>query len=517
MARNELDSRRGFLRNLGLLLGFQILSPAAFAADKAGSKTKAGSAAHKLAPWTGDEFALCHKLRVGDFGALPQKCEKKVDFVIVGGGVAGLTAAYNLKDHDFLLLEQCADLGGHARGSSYHGIDYSYAAACLGSVEGKFAELYAALALEPILLPPEHNEFYLNGKWFAKAPQDPARPVFKELSKLLADAREVWKKIPPDGGVQEMCSGELEKLDAGTFRSGLATCSPELLALLESCCSWDFGGRAEQLSTLAGYMLLRDLVSPTYVLKGGNPAVARALSRKIAAAGSRRCLTHAFVWKIEVNEQSASVVYSLADGSSHRVECKHVIVATPPLVASRQLVHIPDLLKAQLFRFKYSSYLVTNFLLKEKLFRGEFDNFVSPPFSFADLSVAETPYMLTHSLKPEMGSVLTIYQPYPSGSEGRTLLLEGDREKFASSLAGQLEKLVPGVGKSIDEIVLSRWGHAQAVVGPGYYSRLAKMQSMQTGGACSLAHSACFGRPGIDSAITAGQTAAQRALRSAGK
>ena len=152
-------------------------------------------------------------------------------------------------------------------------------------------------------------------------------------------------------------------------------------------------------------------------------------------------------------------------------------------------------------------------LMKEKLFKGKYDCFVSPPYSFADLTVAEAPYILTDTYKPNMGSVLTVYQPYPAGSEGRTLLYMGDREKFATSLSGQLEKLIPGFMNSIDEIVLTRWGHALAVVGPKYYDRLAKLQALQTDNSYSLAHSSMYGWPAAESAIRAGKTAAERAKK----
>lgn len=513
MARSECGSRRSFLKILGLLLGCQYFGAEAFSADRTSPQTKIASPEYKLPTWTGDEPLLGHRLRDRELPALPEKAEKKVDFVIVGGGVAGLTAAYGLKDEDFLLLEQYTDFGGHSRGSSYQGIDYSYGAACVGAVDGIYGETYAALALDPILLPPERYEFYFNGTWFVGAEGDPTKPVYKEFAQLLQDSRPVWKALPHNPDPREMSSADLQKLDAQPFFSCLTGYSSEFIALIESYCCSSFGGKLSQLSALAGYLLLQNLVTPTHAFKGGNPAIARALFSKVSGAGSGRCLANAFVWKIEIKEGGASVVYSLADGSSHRVDCKHVIIATPPLVASRQLVHVPDLVRAQLFGFKYCSYLVANMLMKEKLFKGKYDSFVSPPFSFADLIVAETPYLMTNSYEPEMGSVLTIYQPYPGGSEGRTLLLEGNREKFASSLSNQLDTLVPGFGKSVDEIVLTRWGHAMAVVGPKYFDRLAKLQSMQTDAAYTLAHSSIYGCPNAESAIRAGKTAALRAMK----
>ena len=511
MARSDFESRRLFLKSLGLMLGCQYFGSEVMAQDK-GAISKAK---YKLGPWTGDDFTMGHKLRSGEFPTFPEKAEKKVDFIIVGGGVAGLTAAYNLKDQDFLMLEQYGDYGGNSRGSSYHGIDYSYGAAYVGPVDGVYGELYSALGLEPVLLPAERNQYFFSGQWYVGAEGDTQKPLYKEFARLLDESRPIWKGLPLDPEPRQMTSGDLKKLDASPFKPSLTGYSPEFMGMLESFCRSSFGGNLDQLSALAGYALLQDLVTPTHVFKGGNPAIARALYKNVTAAGDKRCLHNAFVWKIEVGDKGSSVVYSLADGTVHKVDCKHVIVATPPLVASRQLVKIPDQLKAQLFMFKFCAYLVGNMLMKEKLFKGKYDCFVGQPYTFADITVAETPYMMTNTYKPEMGSVLTVYQPYPVGTDGRSLLYVGDREKFAESLSGQLEKLVPGFMNSIEEIVLTRWGHAFPIVGPNYFDRLAKIETMQGDGAFTLAHSSIFGWPAAESAIRGGRAAAERAKKSA--
>lgn len=523
MSNSENESRREFLKCLGLALSCQYFGGEVFAAPPQKSTAKSSgkapvkpaaptAAKYKLGAWTGDDFTIGHKFRIGDSPKFPDKAEKKVDFIIVGGGVAGLTAAFNLKDHDFLLLEQYADLGGQSRGGSYHGIDFSYGAAYIGPVEGIYEELYHAIGIEPVALPPERNQYRMNNEWFVGVEGDKSKPLYKEFAKLIEESKPIWKGLPYDPDPMQLSTGDMQKLDAGPFAPCLKGYSKEFLAILDSFCRSSFGGGLEQLSALAGYSLLQDLVATTHVFKGGNPAIARALASKVNKAGSGRCINKAFVWKIEIKENGASVVYSTADGVAHRVDCKHVIVATPPMIAARQLVHIPDMEKANLLSFKFCSYLVANMLMKEKLFNGKYDCFVSPPFSFADITVAETPYMMTNSYKPEMGSVLTVYQPYANGPEGRAQLLMGDRQAFAESITKQMEKLVPGFFKGIDEVILTRWGHALAVVGPGYFSRLAKIQGKQAS-SYSLAHSSIWGWPAAESAIRGGKTAAERAMK----
>ncbi len=136
MSNDELLARRSFLKYLALLLG-TVTSEVFIDRAWAGSGTSpAGLTAdtydvardwhYEIAPWTGDDFVLGHRLRDADFPPAVIESERSVDFVIVGGGIAGLTAAHFLRDHNFLLLEQYADLGGQSRGGSFQGIEYTW-------------------------------------------------------------------------------------------------------------------------------------------------------------------------------------------------------------------------------------------------------------------------------------------------------------------------------------------------------------------------------------------------------
>ena len=524
----DIKSRREFLKKLGLVLGCQyFLDEQVLAAPvkklgakstnktsgaaKAPAKAAPASPTYKLKPWTGDNFTIGHRLRLNDLPKFPDNAEKTIDFVIVGGGVSGLTAAYNLKDQDFLLLEQYADLGGHARGSSYHGIDYSYGAAYCGPIDDIYGELYSALGLEPVPLTNDRNSFLWNNEWSVGTEGDATKPLYKEFKKLLDECKPVWEALPPEMEPSKLNTEALNKLDQSLMVQCLKGYSKEFIALMDNFCKSSLNGNLQQLSGLAGYGLLADLVHTTHVFKGGNPAIARALAKKVEEAGSNRTIKNCFVWNIEIKDGGASILYTTADGAAHRVNCKHVIVATSPLVASRQLKHIPDETKASLLSFRFGSYLVANVCMKEKLFKGTYDCFAGPPYTFADITVAETPYIKTNTYNPSMGSVLTIYQPYSAGTEGRMILMQGDGPKLAASLTSQIDKLVPGAMKQIEEVTLTRWGHALAIIGPGYFSRLANLQNLPDA-PYSLAHSSVWGWPAVESAIRGGKLAAQRAM-----
>src|ERR1700692_4935409 len=66
----------------------------------------------------GDHFAICHEVRDDQRFDKPPVSSRH-DVVIVGGGVSGLSAAYFLRDRDFLLLEKEPHWGGNADPQGY--------------------------------------------------------------------------------------------------------------------------------------------------------------------------------------------------------------------------------------------------------------------------------------------------------------------------------------------------------------------------------------------------------------
>src|SRR6202789_179147 len=112
----------------------------------------------------GDHYEICHQVRDGQTFAKPP-VSKRHEVVIVGGGVSGLSAAYFLQTHDFLLLEKEAHWGGNATLQDYEGQAF-----CTGSAfdyAGTASDHLArelGLAPLPIKCP---DPTIVNAKWVA--------------------------------------------------------------------------------------------------------------------------------------------------------------------------------------------------------------------------------------------------------------------------------------------------------------------------------------------------------------
>jgi protoporphyrinogen oxidase len=510
---SESFSRRQFLRDLsrqlttacGLNLAYLLANQFGAAYGKDDYLLSGGKSGYKIAPWTGDDFTTGHKLRNHELPAIPAHAEKDVDFVIVGGGMAGLASAYYLQNHNFLLLEQYDALGGQSRGNTYRGVGYSYGAAYISTVTGLMGELIADLKLDPVKLQPTKNSWRWENGWLAGI--EGKEKIYSEFKALLANCKPIWEELKT-GIPVPLASQSLLKLDGIPFQDYLKDHTPAFAAVIDAYLKSALCGGINTVSALSAISTLEDLVEPTYVFPGGNQAMAKGMSEKIKG---NRC-ARGFVWSVEIGDSGKSfVTYSSADGQIHKVSCRHVIVTAPPLVAARILHNIPDQLIADLLSFKYGSYLVANILMPKKKFYGAYDNFVTPPYTFGDITVAETPYIEQHKYNPSMGSVLTVYQPYAPSSEGRAVLMQGDRNALANSVVGQLTKLIGPIEKDIETVVLTRWGHAMAVTRPGFFARISKLNRTTNSG-YTLAHCSTQGIPCAESAVAAARLAANRAL-----
>lgn len=499
-------SRREFLKQTALLL--TGLSAAGI--------TEAGLALpsyakgrYKIGPFTGDDFTLGHKIRDGKPPKLPTKVTEKVDFVIVGGGLAGLASAHYLRDSNFLLLEQYDDLGGHARGGSYNGIGYSYGAAYLSILDGAIGELVNELGLKPITLEDTKDGWYQEGKWLRGTGGGEEFAIFKEFKRLRAEHKDFFGKW---NGLYPSLKNfpEFMKLDDVLMSEVLKSYDAGFVSTLDNFLKSALNAGVNSVSALAGLNTIEDLLNPTYLLPGGNPTLTKELNTRLVKSHEDSVKPGAFVWDIKLKEDGAIVTFSSRDGDFHVVECKHVIIAIPHMVTARIARNISDKAKATMFRFRYGAYMVANILCKRRVFDGTYDNFLPAPFEIADITAAEFPYIMNGTYKPEMGQVLTCYIPYEPGSTGRTALYQGNKKRLAGSVTSQLERLMPQLGGGIEEVVLSRWGHAMAVTKPQYFKYVGELQA-QEGSSFSFAHSSAHGLPGAEAAAQGAKHAAERA------
>ncbi|MGB6898705.1 MAG: FAD/NAD(P)-binding protein, partial [Candidatus Acidiferrum sp.] len=117
-------SRREFIRFVvagSVAAGCPVDAALISAPDSAHANSKSTAASSEGVPLVdGEHFEICHQIRDGRHFEIPAPSVKS-DIAIVGGGVAGLSAAYFLRGKDWLLLEKEKHFGGNAFQEEFDG------------------------------------------------------------------------------------------------------------------------------------------------------------------------------------------------------------------------------------------------------------------------------------------------------------------------------------------------------------------------------------------------------------
>jgi len=92
--------------------------------------------------------------------------ESSHDVIIVGAGIAGLTAAYFLRDYNVKLLEKNNRVGGRAISGTYQGFSYAKGVEYLGEADRALRKIIKSLNLQPKEIPSPMDAHFYNGKFY---------------------------------------------------------------------------------------------------------------------------------------------------------------------------------------------------------------------------------------------------------------------------------------------------------------------------------------------------------------
>ena len=417
-----------------------------------------------------DAFAAGHQIR--DRAPIPAAPrEVRIPLVIVGGGIAGLSAAWRLEKRgfrDFVLLEMNGQAGGNARSGENEVSAYPWAAHYV-PVPGPQAlyvrELFEELGVlrggvwnELVLCFSPQERLFLYGKWqegiepaIGLSRQD--REQFQRLEDLFAASRASGGfSIPMELGLARG-PRDLDKLSFADWLRQHRIDSPLVLWYMNYCCRDDYGAMAPDASAWAG---VHYFASRAPEEKGpltwpeGNGWITRQLLGRVGS----------FVRTGQMVRRIArqGTRYLVLTDSVHYVT-DAVIYAAPTFLA-------PYLIQGfgRLETFEYSPWLTAN-LTVDRPPRGAgtleraWDNVVahSPTLGYVDA---------THqTLRSHVDrTVWTFYWALAEGSPSanRALLLEKDWHYWSEAILRDLERVHPDIRSCVSRIDIMRMGHAMA-------------------------------------------------------
>ncbi len=384
--------------------------------------------------------------------------------VVVGGGIAGLAAAWELRDHDVLVLEASDRLGGRIRSERRGDYWLNFGAHVFSGPDSASGRLLAAAGVELRPAPGRLAAVSLNGKLVARGPVElfPFRlPVslrarvalIRAGVKLRVAVRRYAAVAAPREGEDPAARQQrmLEFLDDRSFAQFIGIL-PEDADLLFRSTLTRSSGEPEELAAGygVGYFHLvwdrRGGLSRN-VLGGSGAAI-----ESLAAGLGGRIRTCAPVRSVERAGDGVRVRFE-QDGAEHTVDAGAAVVATPAYVTREIVPGLPEDTAAALGRIPYGPYVVGAFLTREAgpMPWDDLYALATPKRSFSMLF--NTANVLRGGPRRRAGGSLMVY-----AAAGFARRLEGlDDETIAERFVADLHELFPEARGIVEETVIQRW------------------------------------------------------------
>ncbi len=495
-----------------------------------------------------------HKLRGGP---LPRAAEAQpVDVLVVGAGVAGLSAAWRLAAagvKDVRVVELESEPGGTSRSGRNEVSAYPWGAHYLpaplvdagpvmrllrelDAVTGVDAEGYPTFAEELLIHEPEERVFY-KGDWYeglylragASAADLAELARFEARMNAFGAARDAKGRkafaVPSALSSDDAEWTALDKVTMARWMEAEGFRSPRLRWLVDYACRDDYGTTAEGVSAWAGiwYFAARQdgkgersegfLSWP----EGNGRLVKHLLASLPAGQVERDVLVHS----VEPGEGGCRVdAVEAGTGKPRAFRARQVVLACPRFVAAHLVAPWRQQRPEWLGAFQYGPWVVANLTLSDMPRSGGFplawDNVFYESRSLG--------YVVATHQAPRMDergpTVLTWYLPLAG------LDAKAERQKVLSAGYADWEGLVmadmraahPGIAEQARRLEVMRWGHAMVRPVPGFMwgpARFAAQESL--GDVLHFAHSDLGGMALFEEANWFGVRAAERVLKGLGR
>jgi len=461
-----------------------------------------------------DAFPLGHRLRDHWAFSAPKRTEK-TPIVIVGGGIAGLSAAWRLHKRgfrDFVLLEMEAEAGGNSRSGENEITAYPWAAhyVPVPAVHEPLArELFEDLGVlqdgkwdERRLCFYPQERLYLHGRWQEGIEPEVAaterdREDYRRFQSIIDERRASGEfTIPMERGSK---SSALDKISMRQWMDENRFTSPYLNWYVDYACRDDYGALPPETSAWAGihYFASREPEEKgPLVWPEGNGWIVHQLTSRLKPfirAGSP-------VYRISGRRVLTEAVEYVAE---------RIIFAAPSFLAPYMIegAAAPDIV--------YSPWLTANLTLDRLPSEDSaWDNVIydSPALGYV---------VATHmTLKSYVDrSVWTFYWAlaHKPPAEMRRLLLEKNWAYWRDAILNDLSRAHPNIRECVSRIDVMRIGHAMARPVPGFLTSAGRREFCASKPPVYYANSDLSGFSIFEEAQHRGVKAADRALKDIGR
>ncbi len=439
------------------------------------------------------------------------------DVVIVGGGIAGLAAAWRLRHWDVALLEADSRVGGRIKSERRGNYWLNWGAHVYAGANSDTDALLREVGIEAVPVPGSLAGMGMNGRFLTRghvatyplripmSNRDRAA-IYAAGAKIGLSALRYNLLVrrhrgdSPANRQQHIYDFE----DVRTFADLVGELPPDAASVFETVVTRS-AGDTDQISAgcgvgyfslvlFAGKGLNRNIL--------GGPAT---LTEGIAMALGDRVRLAAPVQEI-VHRRDSVVVRYTENGTDRELEARAVVLATPATVSHRVAVDLPAEVRDALGQIVYGPHVSTAFLTDETSARPWDSTYAiaAPKSSFA-IALNQANVIRGSERERQPGGSMMAFSP---AGRGKRLLDLSDEDVVATHLRDLDQILGHDFASTVVEAHASRWVDGSPYRFPG---RGALQPALLRGGSRVLLAGDYLGTLYTETAIGTGFTAAQHA------
>jgi oxygen-dependent protoporphyrinogen oxidase len=404
------------------------------------------------------------------------------DVVIVGGGIAGLTAALRLREFSPLVLEAEERVGGRILSKQRGDLALSVGAHMFPPPDSVVGRMVSEFGLEVRPITGSMLNIHYGGKLIRDRRPElfpvllplslPARLSFARAGlRLKRDAKRYMELIQPRPGdtEAEIRLRALRHRGDETFAQFLGSVHPQAFEIFRALANRSIAEPDElsqsAMSALFGHVW--DSGDLGRNMRGGSGRLPEALGGSLGEAIRFR----ARVREVALDGAGVRVRYE-GDAGSGEVRARAGILAVPAPAGAALIQDLPAEAAEALARVRFGPMVVLSILTgeTEPMPWDDLYSILTPDKSF-NMFFNHANFMRAGA-EPKQGSVLMVYA---GGDRGRALL-DLDEAAIRDRFLDDLDGLYPQVRGLVAETMVKKWRHAGSFAAPGRWRAQAAIE-----------------------------------------
>jgi oxygen-dependent protoporphyrinogen oxidase len=396
------------------------------------------------------------------------------DCVVVGGGIAGLAAAWHLRERDVVLCEREPRVGGRVRSEQRGRYWLSVGAHLIPGPDSTVGRIVEELGLRTVPIPGSLFGIWMEGRLisggrletypFRLPLERGARADLVRVGVRIRRAVAQYERLAhAPASPAELRARRLAFRNDRTFAAAVGRMHPQVDAIFRATAHRQTA-EPEQIADGCMAASFAHVWSATGLARnmlGGAGRLPEEIARTL---GPRVVITDAAVRAVVREPDGTVLVEYSSDGVTTSVRARSAILATPAYVTGEILVDPPVELARALSQIEYGPFVVAAILTSESSAMPWDDLYavLTPGMSF-DLCFNHANVLRTAGGQREPGGALMVYA---GAQHGRELLGSSDaaiRELFLRDLA----TVFPQTAGIVEDVWIQRWEKALPLQPPG--------------------------------------------------